>query len=139
MSSINTQKIKNINQTLKNLNNYVSIIENNNKKISIYYNNNKNMVNLNLSSLEKKRKILLNLDKIYNLKLDTQKQIELINTLVKNYQTMYKVVIKGGSQKELIEEEELLRREKIIKKNINYEKFISKSQLDYHNKKSGKK
>tara|TARA_B000000475_G_C15906593_1_gene410836 strand:+ start:484 stop:900 length:417 start_codon:yes stop_codon:yes gene_type:complete len=135
MSSNFTQKLKIINQALKNLNKYISIIENNKKKITTYKNDNKNLVNLNISLLDKKRKQLLNLDKIYRLKLDNQKQNQLINSLVKNYENAHRVVINGGNTKEEleeIEEEQILIKSNIAKKYNNFQNFILKSQLEYN-------
>lgn len=135
MSSNFTQKLKIINQALKNLNKYISIIENNKKKITTYKNDNKNLVNLNISLLDKKRKQLLNLDKIYRLKLDNQKQNQLINSLVKNYENDHRVVINGGNTKEEleeIEEEQILIKSNVAKKYNNFQNFILKSQLEYN-------
>ena len=56
MSSNISEKLKTINQTLKKLNNHISIIENNKRKIVLYNNSNKNLASLNLSILDKKRK-----------------------------------------------------------------------------------
>ena len=91
MSSNISEKLKTINQTLKKLNNHISIIENNKRKIVLYNNSNKNLASLNLSILDKKRKKLFNLDKIYRLKLDNKAQNESITDLVKSYQSKYRV------------------------------------------------
>ena len=132
MSSNISEKLKTINQTLKKLNNHISIIENNKRKIVLYNNSNKNLASLNLSILDKKRKKLFNLDKIYRLKLDNKAQIQSINNLVKSYESKYRVVISGGESLEEIEEEELLKKTNIVKNYNDYEDFILKSQLDFH-------
>ena len=132
MSSNISEKLKTINQTLKNLNSHISIIENNKTKITSYENSNKNIASLNLSILNKKRRKLFNLDKIYRLKLDNKAQIQSINNLVTSYQSKYRVVISGGQSLEEIEEEELLKKTKIAKKYNNYKEFVLKSQLDFH-------
>lgn len=132
MSSNISEKLKTINQTLKKLNNHISIIENNKRKIVLYNNSNKNLASLNLSILDKKRKKLFNLDKIYRLKLDNKAQNESITDLVKSYQSKYRVVISGGESLEEIDEEELLKKTTIAKNYNDYEDFILKSQLDYH-------
>ena len=132
MSSNISEKLKTINQTLKNLNSHISIIENNKTKITSYENSNKNIASLNLSILNKKRRKLFNLDKIYRLKLDNKAQNESITDLVKSYQSKYRVVISGGESLEEIDEEELLKKTTIAKNYNDYEDFILKSQLDYH-------
>ena len=132
MSSNISEKLKTINQTLKKLNNHISIIENNKRKIVLYNNSNKNLASLNLSILDKKRKKLFNLDKIYRLKLDNKAQNESITDLVKSYQSKYRVVISGGESLEEIDEEELLKKTTFAKNYNDYEDFILKSQLDYH-------
>ena len=101
-------------------------------KIVLYNNSNKNLASLNLSILDKKRKKLFNLDKIYRLKLDNKAQNESITDLVKSYQSKYRVVISGGESLEEIDEEELLKKTTIAKNYNDYEDFILKSQLDYH-------
>ena len=132
MSSNMTEKLKTINQTLKTLNSHISVIENNRRKIILYENSNKNLSSFNLSSLDKKRKKLLNLDKIYRLKLDNKSQIQSINTLVKSYESKYRVVISGGQSIEEIDEEQVLKKIQSAKNYSNYENFVLKSQLDFH-------